>query len=124
MRKVSESSLPEPDRPTSNYSIFNQLFPRIEPTSFDPVFTMADHKGAKGVEARVARTNTGTVLFDPFRFLCPISEGGPGACPLEMNGETIYLDSWHLTRSGSLLLTLPFSKAIEDAAGRRYVSAR
>jgi len=112
-------NIPEPERLKSNYSILNKLLPSEDPTSFDPVTTLANRKGAEEVESRVAAVNPGTVLYDPFPLLCPSVEELTGTCPLTKNGDSIYLDSWHLTRSGSLLLARSLAEAIHAAAGRR-----
>ena len=75
--------------------------------------------GAAEVEARVADANTGTVLYDPFPLLCPSVKDHADTCPLTNNGDSIYLDSWHLTRSESLLLARSLAEVIHAAAGRR-----
>ena len=59
----------------------------------------------------MATANRGTVLYNPLPALCP-----SGTCPLVDKGVRVYLDTDHLTREGSLLLTTSLGAAIKKAA--------
>jgi len=116
-------NIPEPDRITNNHSIINKIFPRKEPTAFDPLITLENREGASRVEANVARTNPDdVVVFDPFSHLCPETEGISKSCPLTKEGESIYQDSSHLTPTGSRLLIKPIARAIQTAADGRLLT--
>lgn len=112
-------NIPEPARIANNFSMLNKLFPRKELMTFDSSITLENREGAARVEVDVAKANPGVVVFDPFLHLCPETEGISKGCPLTRNGESLYLDSWHLTRAGSLELTSALAEAIQTAADER-----
>jgi hypothetical protein len=115
-------NIPEPDRLQSNPSILRRLLPSDDPTSFDPVNTLAQRAGAAEAEEKVVAGNQGVILYDPFPVLCPPVNAHTDTCPLMENGKSIYLDTWHLTRAGALLLTPSLAEAINGVAMPRKPS--
>jgi len=92
-------NIPEPYFLQGQPSILRRIFPSETTAQFDPADALARRAEAALIEERVAQKYPGTVLFDPVKTLCPISN-----CVLEEDGNSIYLDPSHLTREGSLLL--------------------
>ena len=105
----------EPDRLDQGTSILRLILPATGPNSFDPTTAIANRARAAKAEAAVASANPGTVLYDPIPTLCP-----SGECPLTIEGASLYLDTAHLTREGSLLLTRSLKEAIQQAAQERF----
>ena len=65
---------------------------------------------AMQAESRVAYKRTGTELFDPLPTLCPEKK-----CIENLNGESMYLDSYHLSKVGSAQLAPDLAIAIQTA---------
>ena len=103
--------IPEPARVENDTSILRRFFPIATPGTFDPAASIASHLPWAGAEAAVVTANRGTVLYNPVPALCP-----SGTCPLVEKGVSVYLDTDHLTREGSLLLTTSLGVAIKKAA--------
>jgi hypothetical protein len=95
-------------------SILRRIVPATGPVSFDSTATIADRAISARTEADVASANPGTVLYDPIPWMCP-----SGECPLTIDGASLYLDTAHLTRDGSILLTPSLKDAIHQAAKQR-----
>lgn len=110
-------SIPEPGAPTlrANTSLLRRIAPAVRaPESFVAAPFRAGSARAAEVEARVAAAHPGTFLFDPIPRLCP-----DGSCPLTVDGRSVYLDSTHLTREGSLLLADSLAGAMGTALADR-----
>lgn len=106
-------NIPEPNYLNAYPSIVRRLFPADEVT-FDSSRTVSERARGAEAEAAVARANPGTLLFDPIPVLCPTR-----LCPLKVDGRSVYLDRWHLSRDGVLLLTPSLRNAIREAVNRR-----
>lgn len=106
--------IPEPAILENHTSILRRFLPIATPVSFDPAAGIAGHLPWSDAEAVVAAANPGTVLYNPLPALCPTR-----TCPLVERGASVYLDTDHLTREGSLLLTASLGAAIQKAANGR-----
>jgi hypothetical protein len=106
--------IPEPARLNTEPSILQIVLPATGTNLFDPTTAIAHRAKAAKAEAAVASANPGTVLYDPLPTLCPARE-----CPLTIGGASVYMDTAHLTRNGSLLLTPSLKDAIQQAAQER-----
>ena len=107
-------NIPEPDVAVQVTSILQRVLPAVGSHSFDPTTSIANRARAEQVEAAVASANPGTVLYDPIPWLCP-----SGECPVTIDGASVYQDTWHLARYGSLLLTPSLKDAMQRAAQGR-----
>jgi len=104
-------NIPEPTPIQATPSLIRMLFPPKEITTFDPERTLRQRSPVAQAEDRTKNTFPGTGLVDPAQTLCPDEE-----CPLVIAGNAVYLDPWHLTRQGSLLLVPALRDAIRKAA--------
>lgn len=112
-------NIPEPRNLGAPVSILRRVAPAASPAAFDTRGPVQDRRPAAWAEAAVALANPGTILFDPVSSLCP-----SGSCPLRTKGQSIYLDTLHLTREGSLVLVPSLSEAIRRAVEDRRSGPR
>jgi peptidoglycan/LPS O-acetylase OafA/YrhL len=104
-------NVPEPKRIHAPPSILRKVWPARMELTFNPATTISDRSRASQVEQRVSASYIGTVLYDPIAFLCTSEK-----CPLQIpNGGSIYQDTSHLTRAGSMLLAPSLQHAIQTA---------
>ncbi len=108
---VIVQNIPEPPRMEDRASLLRLLVPAPTRLPFDPVPSLIIRVKAARVESRVSAGNAGTILYDPIPLLCPA-----GACPWTTGGRSVYLDSSHLTREGSILLATSLGDAVREAA--------
>jgi peptidoglycan/LPS O-acetylase OafA/YrhL len=104
-------NIPEPDQVEAQPSLFRRAFPPTTSSAFDPADTLARRAPVALVEGSIAGEHPGTVVVDPVKVLCQTD-----ACPMERDGEPIYLDPLHLTREGSLLLSPTLADAISQVS--------
>ena len=111
---VVVQGIAEPPRMEDRASLVRWLVPAPDRRPFDPAPSLAVREKAARAESRVSARNPGTVLYDPIPLLCPA-----GACPWTTGGRSLYLDSSHLTREGSVFLSGSLGDAVRDAAAPR-----
>lgn len=107
-------NIPEPPRMEDRASLLRLLVPAPARGPFDTGPSLAIRARAASAESRVSAGDPGTVLYDPIPLLCPA-----GACPFRMGGRSVYLDSSHLTREGSIHLANSLGETIREAAEHR-----
>ena len=95
-------------------SLLRLLVPAPGRVPFDPAPSLVKRARAANAESRVAAGNPGTVLYDPIPLLCPAA-----ACFWTTGGRSVYLDSSHLTREGSIFLADSLGDAVRAAAASR-----
>lgn len=104
-------NIPEPIVVERGQSIFSKLIRRANNDSIANYSQSIIPKlFAMQAEFRIANQQTGTELFDPLSALCPEEK-----CCQNSNGESMYLDSYHLSKVGSLELAPDLAIAIQTA---------
>lgn len=103
-------NIPEPPQIALEASILRRVMPTDTQGTFDPSETIAQRDSAATSEETVAETYPGTVLLDPSATFCE-----SGRCKLTTSGGPVFLDPWHLSRGGALLLVPPITDAIRQA---------
>jgi len=104
-------NIPEPTVVERGQSIFSKLIHRTNNDSIANYSqSILPRLFAMQAESRVANRWVGTELFDPLSALCPEEK-----CIRTHNGESVYLDSYHLSKFGSTLLVPGIAEAIQTA---------
>jgi peptidoglycan/LPS O-acetylase OafA/YrhL len=104
-------NIPEPIVRERGQSIFSKLIGRANSDSLaDYSQSIMPRLLAMQAESHVADQRTGTELFDPLSALCPEKK-----CIENSIGESMYLDSYHLSKVGSVQLAPDLAKAIQTA---------
>jgi peptidoglycan/LPS O-acetylase OafA/YrhL len=105
-------NIPEPTVVERGQSIFSKLINRANNDSISVDYSQAilPRLFAMQAESHVANRWAGTELFDPLSDLCPEEK-----CIETLNGESMYLDSYHLSKFGSTLLVPGIAEAIQTA---------
>lgn len=100
-------NIPEPEQVDTPPSLLGRLLPPSTSSTLDASDTLTKRAPVALAERRIAMKSPGTLVVDPIDVLCQDAK-----CDLRSNGEDIFLDPWHLTREGSLLLSPTFYDAI------------
>jgi len=104
-------NIPEPIVVERGQSIFSKLIRRANNDSIANYSqSIIPRLFAMQAESHVADQRTGTELFDPLSALCPEKK-----CIENSIGESMYLDSYHLSKVGSVQLAPDLAKAIQTA---------
>ena len=105
-------NIPEPTVVERGQSIFSKLIHRANNDSISVDYNQAilPRQFAMQAESHVADRRMGTELFDPLSALCPEEK-----CIETSNGESMYLDSYHLSKVGSAQLAPDLAIAIQTA---------
>jgi peptidoglycan/LPS O-acetylase OafA/YrhL len=106
-------NIPEPPK-LRGPSLLERMLSLPMTGSFDAGGTHLARQNAAAVELKVASRHKGTVVFDPMPVLC-----SDGNCPYwTKDGQHVYLDTWHLSRSGAMLLATALEGALSEADRR------
>lgn len=99
--------IPEP-KSFGGQSIGQVLF-GIEAASSIPISEMNVDSKAVDLEIAMTKTNKMVSIFSPIESLCQKS-----MCLISRNGSNVYLDGWHLSKFGSMILQEKFATLIKD----------
>jgi peptidoglycan/LPS O-acetylase OafA/YrhL len=94
------SNIPYVTKLNNRLNLFDVLTGKAMPMGFSREEALIKRRNVFSFEKTLNNPGSGIYVLDPVLTLCPETE-----CKFIINHEAVYLDSFHLTRAGSLLLT-------------------
>lgn len=110
-------NIPEHDQVEAQPSLVRRVFPMTAPSAFDLTETLERRAKVAAAERSIAQSHPSVLLVDPFTILCQ-----ENACPMYIDDAPIYLDPWHLTREGSLLLAPALAGTIGETISEQVAT--